>query len=129
MRDEWTLAPSTWGRSGLMVARPGAAHSIWIWSDSPGWYVNLEEPLRRTPIGFDRLDQKLDVLVEPDGSWHWKDEDELDEAARLGLVDAGAVRAEATRVLEEWPFPTGWEDWRPDPAWLIPQLPVGWERV
>jgi len=56
---------------------------------------------------LDRLDQKLDVLVEPDGSWHWKDEDELDEAARLGLLDADAVRAEAKRVLKEWPFPTG----------------------
>ena len=33
------------------------------------------------------------------------------------------------RVLEEWPFPTGWEDWRPDPSWPIPQLPDGWDRV
>ena len=30
------------------------------------------------------------------------------------------VRAEAARVLEEWPFPTGWEDWRPDPSWPVP---------
>ena len=29
----------------------------------------------------------------------------------------------------EWPFPTGWEDWRPDPAWPVPQLPAGWDVV
>jgi hypothetical protein len=51
------------------------------------------------------------------------------QAAAPGLLDAAAVRAEAARVLEEWPFPTGWEDWRPDPYWPIPQLPVGWDRV
>ena len=51
----------------------------------------------------------------PDGTYRWKDEDELEQAAALGIVDAAAVRAEGQRVLEEWPFPTGWEDWRPDP--------------
>jgi hypothetical protein len=129
VQDEWALVPSAWARSGLMVARPGAAHSIWIFFDTPGWYLNLEEPLRRTRIGFDRLDQKLDVLIEPNGSWRWKDEDELEEAAQLGIVDAAAVRAEAARVLADPPWPTGWEDWRPDPAWPMPQLPEGWDRV
>ena len=81
------------------------------------------------PIGYDTFDEKLDLIVRPDGSVEWKDEDELEQAAALGLVDAEAVRAEAARVLEEWPFPTGWEDWRPDPDWPIPQLPDGWDRV
>ena len=93
------------------------------------WYVNFEEPLRRTPIGVDTFDHKLDLLVFPSGGYEWKDEDELEEAAALGLLDAEAVRAEARRVLREWPFPTGWEDWRPDPAWPVPQLPAGWDVV
>ena len=80
------------------------------------WYVNFEQPLRRSPVGFDTFDEKLDLIVQPDGRYVWKDEDELEQAAALGLVDAAAVRAEAARVLEEWPFPTGWEDWRPDPV-------------
>ena len=41
------------------------------------WYVNLEEPLRRTAIGFDTLDHELDVIIELGGSWRWKDEDDL----------------------------------------------------
>ena len=68
--------------------------------------------MRRTPIGVDTFDHKLDLLVFPSGGYEWKDEDEL-EAAALGLLDAEAVRAEARRVLREWPFPTGWEDWPP----------------
>ncbi len=25
---------------------------------------------------------------------------------------------------ERWPLNAGWEQWRPDPSWLIPQLPM-----
>jgi hypothetical protein len=91
--------------------------------------VNFEQPLRRSRVGFDTFDEKLDLIVRPDGSYRWKDEDELEQAAALGLVDADEVRAEAQRVIREWPFPTGWEHWRPDPSWPVPQLPAGWDRV
>ena len=53
---------------------------------------------------------------------------------RLGFIDAvqaAEVRAEAERViasLEEL-VPTGWEDWRPDPAWGRLSLPDGWDVV
>jgi hypothetical protein len=43
------------------------------------------------------------------------------EASRL--LDPAEVRAEADRVVAAWPFPTGWEDFRPDPAWGVPRLP------
>jgi hypothetical protein len=130
--DRWELEPSLASHDALCLARPGRAHSIYPhWEDGrfAYWYVNFEQPLRRSPVGFDTFDEKLDLIVRPDGSYRWKDEDELDQAAALGLLDADAVRAEAARVLAEWPFPTGWEDWRPDPAWPLPQLPPGWDRV
>ena len=132
--DDWELedtAQTKWDQ--LCVARRGRAHSVYVmWRagwELDIWYVNFERPLRRTPLGVDTFDEKLDLIVRPDGSYRWKDEDELDAAAVLGLLDADAVRAEAERVLREWPFPTGWEDWRPDPSWPLPQLPDGWERV
>ena len=128
-RPEWTLVPDLWRRSGVSLTRPGRAHSIWLFSDVDSWYVNFERPLRRTAIGFDTFDEKLDLIVEPDGSYRWKDEDELEQAAAVGLLDADAVRAAAALVLEEWPFPTGWEDWKPDPSWPIPRLPEGWDVV
>ncbi len=131
--DRWELVDTAPTRDSLSLSRPGRAHSIYVfWGDAgefSHWYVNFEQPLRRSAVGFDTFDEKLDLIVRPDGSYEWKDEDELEQADAAGLLDANAVRAEATRVLEEWPFPTGWEDWRPDPAWPIPQLPVGWERV
>lgn len=130
---EWVLADRAAGGDGLGLVRPGAGHSIWVNWDERGtvayWYVNFERDVRRTPVGVDFVDEKLDLVIRPDGHVVWKDEDELDEAARLGLLDADAVRARAQSVLEEWPFPTGWEDWRPDPAWPLPALSDGWDRV
>jgi uncharacterized protein DUF402 len=131
-RDAWDLEHETATRDAVCLARPGRRHSIYVFlkhDELDVWYVNFEQPLRRTSVGFDTFDEKLDLIVIPDGTYRWKDEDELEQAAALGLLDADTVRAEAARVLEERPFPTGWEDWRPDPAWPIPQLPDGWDRV
>ncbi len=130
--DTWELEEATGSNDALCLARPGRGHSIYPhWKDGrfAYWYVNFEQPLRRTSVGFDTFDEKLDLIVRPDGSYEWKDEDELEQAAAIGLLDAAAVRAEAQRVLDEWPFPTGWEDWRPGPSWSVPQLPDGWDRV
>ena len=131
--EDWELVDTAPKRDQICVARPGRAHSVYVfWSHDRAvdhWYVNFEQPLRRSPIGFDTFDEKLDLIVRPDGSYRWKDEDELEQAAAAGLLDADAVRGEAERVLEEWPFPTGWEDWRPDPAWPVPELPEGWDCV
>lgn len=58
--------------------------------------------------------------------------DELDAALVAGLLtqqEARAAREEGERVLAEWPFPTGWEDFHPDPDWEPPRLPVGWDMV
>lgn len=131
--DDWELVETAPKRDQICVARPGRAHSVYVfWSDGgevEHWYVNFEQPLRRSPVGFDTFDEKLDLIVRPDGSYRWKDEDELEQAAAAGLLDPEEVRAEAQRVLDEWPFPTGWEDWRPDPGWPLPRLPQGWDRV
>src|SRR5215207_3099689 len=67
-----------------------------------------------------------------DGSWRWKDVDELDVAIDVGFYtpeEAAAFRAEGEAVIAEWPFPTGWEAWEPDPAWPLPTLPADWDEV
>jgi hypothetical protein len=113
----------------LLVFRPD-----WrVWD----WYVNLQEPLRRGPLGFDTVDHVLDVVVELDGSWRWKDEDELAEAIRRGLIppeEEPRLRAEGElavrRIVDrESPFDRDWTTWRPDPSWPTPTLPSGWDRV
>ena len=135
---DWTLRDHAWdGYRVLRLIRWGDAHSLelfWREQDDSfaGWYVNLQEPLRRARLGFDTDDLVLDIWVEPDGSWTWKDADELEEAVRLGRfteAEAAAIRSEGERVVAERPWPTGWEDWRPDPAWRLPELPAGWDVV
>ncbi len=136
-RLEWRLGDGNWGaHQTLLITPPGAAHSIWLfWAETwefLGWYVNLQEPQARTPVGFDTVDKVLDIWVERDQTWSWKDEDELQEAialARFSQEEAAELRAEGERVIAAWPFPTGWEDWRPDPSWPVPGLPDGWDRV
>jgi len=101
------------------------------------WYVNLEEPLRRTATGFDTVDHELDVIIELDGSWRWKDEDDLAEAIRRGLIpaeDEPRMRTDGERAVRrildrDPPFDRDWTTWRPDPSWQVPILPEGWDRV
>jgi hypothetical protein len=133
----WVIEHRPWFGSGALdLTPPGRAHAIRLLRDDGGsfrgWYVNLQMPLRRRPDGFDTRDLQLDLVVEPAGSVTWKDEDHLEQAVELGLLsadDARLARGEAERVLAEWPFPTGWEDWRPDPGWELPELPAGWDVV
>jgi hypothetical protein len=129
--ESWTLEDRAAQDSSLALVRPGARHSIWLMFDDAGafdrWYINFERDTHRTPYGFDTKDEKLDLIVRRDGSFEWKDEDELVEAARRELLDEAEVRAEAARVLADPPWPTGWENFRPDPDWPLPKLPDGWD--
>jgi len=123
----------------LILVRPGDAHDVRLfWSENDwtfrGWYVNLQRPVRRVRVGFDTADQVLDIFVEPDGTWRWKDEDEFAAAIEIGRFtpdEAAAIRAEGERVIERietraWPFNAGYERWRPDPAWPVPAMPDDW---
>ncbi len=101
------------------------------------WYVNLQSPIRRLRHGVQSHDLALDIVVRPDMSWSWKDKDEFELLASRGLISVdhvSAVRAEAARMVRRIesvrpPFCDGWEHWRPDPSWPIPQLPNGWSDL
>ena len=123
----------------LSFAWPDTPYSVLLWAAEDGrrvWYVNLQDPLTRTPLGFDTVDHALDVVVEIDrSSWRWKDEVELAEAVRDGLFtpqEAADFRASGERAVErilggEPPFDRDWGDWRPDPSWPTPELRPGWD--
>ncbi|MEV4443454.1 DUF402 domain-containing protein [Streptomyces sp. NPDC049577] len=137
-----STAVTRWFGSGVLkLARPGEPWSVWLFWDVDwgfkNWYVNLEEPLRRWSGGVDSEDHFLDIAVYPDRRWEWKDEDEFAQAQRVGLMSAAqaarvrtAGRA-AVELIEAWgaPFASGWERWRPDPAWTVPELPEDWDRT
>ena len=137
---EWVFEDAQWDVSTLVLVRPDDWHAIWVsWLDDGtqwGWYVNLQEPLRRTSKGFATMDLALDVLIENDRTWRWKDEDELETFVAMGVLDralAERLRAEGLRVAHraernEPPFSDPWGDWRPSPAWSSPSLPDLWEQ-
>jgi hypothetical protein len=95
--------------------------------------VNLEELHVRGDRTIDSRDGILDVWVPAEtGEPQWKDEDEFEAATRHGRLtaeQARAIRTEGERVIAERPWPTGWEDFRPDPSWPVPALPDGWDRM
>jgi hypothetical protein len=122
---EQTLVERPWHEPGVLQLWPvGAAHAVWVFEH--GWYVNLQDPFRRTQHGVDTADQLLDLVRTKDGEWRWKDESELAAAVLQGYLteeESREIRAEAERVIARDAFPTGWEDWEPDPSWPVPTLP------
>jgi hypothetical protein len=139
-RREWVFTDSEWDVSTLVLMRPGDWHAVWVsWLDGNqhwGWYVNLQEPFRRTDKGYETMDLALDVIIELDRTWRWKDEDELALFVERGVIGeevATRIRDEGLRVARraernEWPFDAPWPDWRPDRSWRAPQLPEGWSE-
>ena len=127
--------------SNLLMVPKDAPYSIQLmWSpkriEFQGWYINLQDTLQPSAIGFDYMDQLLDMVVTPDLSgWRWKDEEEFEEAQSIGLISpekANYLRCAGLEALElikkrRPPLDHPWEIWRPDPTWPIPVLEHGWE--
>jgi Protein of unknown function (DUF402) len=131
--EEWDVELRAWKGPGRLEVTPfGRRHSIRIFRGGGsfrGWYVNLQAPLAESRFGYDTTDWQLDLWIEADGTVHWKDEDDLARAVELEIMTAEEARLaheEAERVLDQWPFPTGWEDWRPVARTTL-TLPDGWD--
>lgn len=68
-------ALTSWEPPGvLMLQRPGEAYAVWVFWSGPNrefdcWYINLQQPFRRTTTGYDTLDMELDIVVPVDLSW------------------------------------------------------------
>jgi Protein of unknown function (DUF402) len=141
-RTEKILRDLRWQGDVLMLHPHDAEYSVWFFFAPQGafrsWYVNLERPAARWSGGVDTVDYDLDLLVQPDRSWRWKDEDEfvafLKHPDVYWVTDSDAVRASGDRVVKlieagEFPFDGTACDYRPDPQWTVPAaLPAGWDR-
>jgi hypothetical protein len=102
-----------------------------------GWYLNLEEPFRRTATGYDLQDLELDVWVPVDGPWQLKDSDLLDQRVRDGRFtdeQAAAIRRVGDELLdrlergERW-WDERWASFTPEAGWRAPSFPDDWEAT
>ncbi len=100
-----------------------------------GWKVDLTSPFYRTPAGFDVIDEVLDLVVNPDRSFRWKDEDELRQLTASGVYtdqEALRLRQVAHEVIElieaaRPPFDDEWQEWRPPAGWRLGAEREGWQ--
>ena len=143
--SSWVSTDLVWaGGSLIRLIEPGAWHCVDVEFDAAGefigWYVNLQQPVRRAgsrfdTVRFDTVDLVLDLVVDPARSWRLKDEDDFQRAITDGHINAetgNRVRAEAERMIgvlaaDGSPFcESEWLGWRPPADWTIPPLPADW---
>jgi hypothetical protein len=129
-RHPWHRRQRWQGNGLLMLQRPGEAYAIWLFwhgleREFRGWYVNLQEPFRRTVDGYDTQDLELDIWVPLDAPWKWKDDALLDQRVREGRFtrrQADEIRSEGSRIAADldagrrW-WSDHWAGWTPDPGW------------
>jgi hypothetical protein len=126
----------------LMFLEPEKYYSCFLFWDGAsdqfqGYYINFQLPYHRSHCGFDTLDLDLDIVIDPQYHWEWKDVDEYQDGIREGGIQAEWVKGieqsyeevfERIR-LRSYPLDGSWLQWRPDPHWALPDLPDGWQVV
>ena len=141
-RHPWHGRGAWEGHGVLMLQRLGESYAVWHFWDGPerrfdGWYLNLQEPFRRTAVGYDSQDFELDIWVPVDGSWSFKDADLMEERIadrRFTREQVTEIFAEADRIAamldagERW-WDEAWSRWEPPTDWIAPPLPEGWDVV
>jgi hypothetical protein len=116
---------SAWqGTTVLKLRRTGDWYSVWKLFDPDGgflgWYVNFETPVVRRDDGVDINDLDLDIVIDPGGSWRWKDVEDLGPALASGRISLDELRAVldaapevARRLVEDDRWWSPWDDWTP----------------
>lgn len=141
-RHPWqTAGHQRWsGHGKLMLHRPGDAYSVDLFWTGPdrvfsGWYLNLQDPIRRYDGGFETLDHELDYWLPADGPWTVKD-DELFEhrvlEGRYTASQAESIRATGQQVSAmlragTWWWDPSWAAWEPPVEWSGADVPPGWD--
>jgi hypothetical protein len=100
-----------------------------------GWKVDVVTPVQATDYGYDCVDQLLDIIVKPDRSYYWKDEEQLASMASKGFFtvkEADEIRHAGEEVVPlieagKSPFDDSWTDWWPTPDLVLGPLPDGWQ--
>jgi protein associated with RNAse G/E len=138
--ETWKQIHFRWLRNRmLMLLEPQKYYAtIYIWEHATNifqcYYINFQLPFTRSHCGFDTLDLDLDIVIQPDLTWQWKDVDEYERGIQAdGILPdwmhgIDQAKPEIFDRIEKrkYPLDGAWLDWKPDPAWTAPTLPDGW---
>lgn len=126
------------GHGNVRIIPTGTPWSVWLFRTGPepaaplsSWYLNPEDPARRTDTDLVTSDLVLDLVITPDRSVAFKDRDELVlavEQARFTAAEAAEIETFGARAEEsfrdaDWPFDDEWTHWSPPAEWSVPVLP------
>jgi len=149
-KRRWNFKDKAWEKQNylwrtnllLLLLEPQKYYStIYFWNNESNqflcYYVNFQLPFKRSHCGVDTLDLDLDLIINPDFSYEWKDEDDYQKA-----IDKGVIIPEWTQEIEmaknevfnklekrQYPYDGSWLNWMPDPNWSPPKLPENWDKI
>ena len=140
---DWKLENYAWRTNRLLILlEPDTYYStMFFWradsNDFLLYYINFQLPFQRSHCGIDTLDLDLDLIINPDFSFRWKDEDDYQKA-----IDHEVIMPEWTQAIEiakkeifnklekrQYPYDGSWLNWMPDSHWLPPKLPKNWDKI
>lgn len=140
---DWEIQKYSWRTNRLLVLlEPEKYYSIMhFWDDASNeflcYYINFQLPFKRSHNTVDTLDLDLDIIINPDLGFEWKDEDDYQKA-----IDHGVIFPEWVQGIEDakqdvfaklekqqYPFNGYWLSWMPDLNWSPPKLPENWDKI
>jgi protein associated with RNAse G/E len=115
--------------------------TLYFWQEDTNqflcYYINFQLPFWRSEYGFDSLDLELDIVIDPEHNWRWKDTDDYQKG-----IESGVIRQEWSDEIElakldvfekmekqKYPLDGRWLNWKPEINWVIPKLPTNWDKI
>ena len=141
--EDWKLEHFTWHTNRLLfLMEPDKFYSpVLFWNHETNeflcYYINFQLPFQRGHSAINTLDLDLDIVIDPDFNYQWKDVDDYEKGIKAGVIlpewvdKIETAKVEVLEKLEnrQYPFDGSWRDWMPDPGWSLPTLPENWDKI
>jgi protein associated with RNAse G/E len=143
INEDWRLATYTWQTNRLLLLFEAEKYysTMLFWNHASNkflcYYINFQVPFQRNDCAVDTLDLDLDLVIYPDFTYEWKDEDDYQQAIEHNLISAEWMQGIENAKPEifgklqkrQYPFDGSWLDWIPDSSWIPPKLPENWDKI
>jgi len=149
-KRRWNFKDKNWEKQNylwrtnrlLLLIEPQKYYStVYFWREADNeflcYYINFQLPFQRSHCGIDTLDLDLDLIINPDFSYEWKDVHDYQKAIDHEIIfpewiqGIEAAKQEILAKLEkrQYPYDGSWLSWMPDPNWAPPPLPENWDKI